>query len=635
MATRRTSGPRLARTLFRDPRRDVAFPIIGAAALFAALVGGGLLYTALVGGSAERLITAMLIDAVMVIGIQIYVGNTGILSFGHVGFGAVAGYTFAVLAISVDRKAVNIGNAPFGLAEVQLSPAAATGVAVAVTLVVALIVGLGLARSGAKSGAVSATVITLALLFVTHELATSWSDLTGGNRAGLSFSIGATLDSRLPIYVVLAASILVARLFAQSRTGRLAHAAREDNLAAQAMGVNPPVQQMLALLISVVVVSLAAVLRVYEIGNILPGFFFFDYTLLTLVMLIVGGRNSVSGAALGVVVITAGRELARRLASDGYELFGLDLDGVPLDWVFREGLPTVFLGLAMLGFMILRPSGLLEDRELDTWLAGRLGRRSGEADGEPAPMPEQVDRRPTSIDVAGIDVSFGGFQALSDVSITADNREIVGIIGPNGAGKTTLVNVITGLVDHQAGGFSIGGVEVTGQPTYRLSRIGLVRTFQNLRLFPALTVRDNVEVSARVAEVNRPDRPPPDVDALVAEAGLWEHRNRRARELDYGNSRRLELARAAATAPLFLLLDEPTSGMSDAESAAMIEQVRHMAAVVGAGVVVIDHDLNFITGISDRIYALDQGRVIAQGTPDEVQADADVQAAYLGTSAAD
>ena len=635
MAGRRSTGLRLAKSLFRDTGRDVAFPTIGAAILFAALVGGGLAYTAVVGGSAERLITAMLIDAVMVIGIQIYVGNTGILSFGHVGFGAVAGYTFAILAISAQRKSVNIGNAPFGLADVQLSPLASTVVAVAITLVVALIVGLGLARSGARSGAVSATVITLALLFVTHELATSWSDLTGGNRAGLSFGIGRTLDSRLPIYAVLAGSILVARLFAQSRTGRLAHAAREDNLAARAMGVDPLVQQMAALLISVLVVSLAAVLRVYEIGNILPGFFFFDYTLLTLVMLIVGGRNSVSGAVLGVVVITAGRELTRRLASDGYELFGLGLDDAPLDWVFREGLPTVFLGLAMLGFMILRPSGLLEDRELDTWLASRWARRSAGLDGEPAPMPEQADRPATSIDVAGVDVSFGGFKALSDVSITAGSNEIVGIIGPNGAGKTTLVNVITGLVEHQAGRFSIGGTDVTGQPTHRLSRDGLVRTFQNLRLFPALTVRENVEVSARVAEVNRRDRPPPDVDALIAEAGLWDHRDRRARELDYGNSRRLELARAAATSPSFLLLDEPTSGMSDAESAAMVEQVRHMAAVVGAGVVVIDHDLNFITGISDRIYVLDQGRVIAEGTPDEVQADSHVQAAYLGTSATD
>ena len=161
-----------------------------------------------------------------------------------------------------------------------------------------------------------------------------------------------------------------------------------------------------------------------------------------------------------------------------------------------------------------------------------------------------------------------------------------------------------------------------------------MRTFQNLRLFAALTVRENVEVSALIAASHRQGRPLLDVDSVIAEAGLWEHRDRRAAELDYGNSRRLELARATALAPCFLLLDEPTSGMSDVESTEMIEQVRHMAATVGAGVVVIDHDLNFITGISDRIYAFDHGEVIAHGSAEEVQADPLVRVAYLGTEGA-
>jgi ABC-type branched-subunit amino acid transport system ATPase component len=182
-----------------------------------------------------------------------------------------------------------------------------------------------------------------------------------------------------------------------------------------------------------------------------------------------------------------------------------------------------------------------------------------------------------------------------------------------------------------AGRFEMDGRDLTALPPFELARTGLVRTFQNLRLFEALTVRENVEVSALVAEAHHPERARPEVDALIAEAGLWEHRDRRAGELDYGTARRLELARAVATAPTFLLLDEPTSGMSNAESLQMIEQVRHMAATVGAGVIVIDHDLGFITGISDRIYVLDQGTVIADGTPDEVQANPAVRAAYLGS----
>ncbi len=612
----------------RNLRRDVAFPVVGAVLLFGLFLGAGLLYQGLLGGH-ERLVTFALIDAVIVLGMQIYIGNTGILSFGHIGFGAIAGYAFALSAISPVEKLKRVSDAPFGLVDVQLDPWTSIAVAVVVVVLVAAVVGVGLARSGAESGAVSATVITLALLFVTHELARNWPDLTGGDRAGLSFRIGGALDTRIPIYLALFGTILVARLFAQSRAGHLAVAAREDNLAARAMGVNPLVQQMLGLLLSVAVVGVGASLRVYEKGSILPGDFFFNLTLVTLVMLIVGGRRSVTGALLGVGVITAGRELARRLGQDGFEIFGIGLDDAPLDWIFRENLKTVFLGSAMLAFMIWRPAGLLDDWELDRWLRSRFGRRRSEQPTTP-PVVEFDDT--DALVVREVDVAFGGFQALRDVSIDAGRHEVVGIIGPNGAGKTTLLNVITGLVPSDSGTVVLGGVDLTGRPSFEIARHGLVRTFQNLRLFSALTVRENIEVSALVAQKAR-DHQPPDVDALVAAAGLWEVRDRRARELDYGTSRRLELARAAAMSPSFLLLDEPTSGMSDAESTAMIEQVRLMAGVIGAGVVVIDHDLNFITGICDRIYCLDCGHVIAEGTPAEIQADPAVQAAYLGSSA--
>ncbi len=616
--------------MFPDLRRDVVFPIAGSVILFTLVVASGLVYQSQFGGVGERLITIALIDAIIVLGMQVFIGNTGILSFGHIGFGAIAGYAFAVSAISPVEKMKRIPDAPFGLTDVNVAPLLAVLIALAATLVVALVVGLGLARSGAESGAVSATVITLALLFVTHEVARNWPAVTGGERAGLSFRIGGTLNGRVAIYVALLLAIVVARLYAQSRGGRLAVAAREDDLAARAMGVNPLVQQMVALLISVAIVSVGASLRVYEKGSILPGDFFFNLTLVTLVMLIVGGRRSVSGALLGVAVITAGRELARRLGQDGFEMFGVGLDGAPLDWIFRENLKTVFLGVSMLGFMIWRPSGLLDDWELDEWLHAKF-RRSRES---PPASPQVVEPDDSaSLVASGVDVAFGGFQALTGVGIVATRSEVVGIIGPNGAGKTTLLNVITGLVESDSGRISLGDTDLTTAPSFKIARSGLVRTFQNLRLFPSLTVRENVEVSYLVAASHRRHRSPCDVDGLIAAAGLWAHRDRRARELDYGTSRRLELARAAATAPAFLLLDEPTSGMSDSESLQMIEQVRQMAGLVGAGVVVIDHDLNFIIGICDRIYCLDCGQVIAHGTPEEIQADPVVQAAYIGSTA--
>lgn len=625
--------------MFPDLRRDVLLPLAAGLILFGLFVGAGLLYQGQLGGQ-ERLVTLAMIDAVLVLGIQIYVGNTGIMSFGHIGFGAIAGYAFALMAISPAEKAKRIAGAPFGLADVHLDPWVSLGLAVLVVLVVALVVGIGLARSGAESGAVSATVITLALLFVTHEVARNWPDLTGGDRAGLSFRIGGALDSRTPLYAVLLGAILVALLYARSRGGRLAMAAREDDLAARAMGVNPLAQQLVALLLSVAVVGMGAGLRVYERGSILPRDFFFNLTLVTLVMLIVGGRRSVSGALLGVAVITAGRELARRMGQDGFEVFGIGLDEAPLDWIFRENLKTVFLGLAMLGFMIWRPSGLLDDWDLDRWLHARFGgwrsrREDSRGEFRPGLSPDVEPGDAEVLAIKGVGVAFGGFQALDGVDLEVGQTEVVGVIGPNGAGKTTLLNVVTGLVGADTGQVLLGEVDLTGAPSHQIARRGLVRTFQNLRLFSALTVRENVEVSALVASSTRQHRQPPDVEGLLVAAGLWEARDRRAQELDYGTSRRLELARAVAMAPLFLLLDEPTSGMSDAESLAMIDQVRRMAGLVGAGVVVIDHDLNFITGICDRITCLDRGKVIASGTPTEIQSNSAVQAAYLGTSAVD
>lgn len=617
-------------SVFPDARRDVAFPLLGALVLFSVFVVTGLAYQSWLGGAAERLVTIALIDAILVLGIQIYVGNTGVLSFGHIGFGAIAGYMFAVFAIAPEEKLKRIPDAPFGLVDAHVDTWLAVVIAIVITVVIAFIVGLGLARSGAESGAVAATVITLALLFVTHEVARNYPKLTGGDRAGLSFRIGGALDSRVAIYLCLLGAIVVARLYAQSRSGRLAVAAREDNLAARAMGVNPLVQQMVALLISVVVVSVGASLRVYERGSILPSDFFFDLTLVTLVMLIVGGRNSVTGALLGVAVMTAGRELARRLGQDGFEVFGIGLDDAPLDWIFRENLQTVFLGVSMLGFMIWRPKGLLDDWELDEWLHRRFGRRH---DTRPEDLPVVEPDRAASLVARDVDVVFGGFQALDGAGLEARAGEVVGIIGPNGAGKTTLVNVITSMVPATSGVVEMNGIDLTDAEPFQVARAGLVRTFQNLRLFGALTVRENVEVSLLVAGQHRRGRALPSVDELVAAAGLWDHRDRRARELDYGNSRRLELARAAGMVPDFLLLDEPTSGMSDSESLVMVDQVRRMSSLVGAGVVVIDHDLNFITGISERIYCLDRGAVIAHGTPEEVQADPTVQAAYLGSAA--
>ena len=601
--------------------------------LFAAVAAIGLVYVAGVGDTAsERLFTSLLINATVVVGMQVFIGNTGILSFGHVGFGAVAGYAFVLFAIDEERKARLVPDAPFGLVDLTVHPAAAIAVAAALTVAVAAVVGLGLVRSAAASGAIAPTVITLSLLFATFELAVNWTDLTGGNRAGLSFRPGTAMAGRGYAYMAFVLALVVAGLYRQSRSARLARAVREDGVAARSLGIHPATHQMWALLLSVAVVAVGASLRVWLTGTISPERFFIDYTLLTITMLVVGGRNSITGAVLGTVVITVLTEAARVVS-------GPDVDPGPFDLILRPGLSDLVLGASMLGFMVLRPRGLLDDWELADWLRPRLAKwcsirgDPGVAPGEEIPSAPRTGHSPARpaparLAAAGVTVDFGGLRGLDNAHFLAVSGRVVGLIGPNGAGKTTMLNAITGLVGAQ-GRISLEGDDIAGLPPHRLARRGLARTFQNLRLFEALSVRENIEVAA-LAGARSARRAEQTAAGLLGLCGIADIADVRARALDYGASKRLELARAAAQAPGFLLLDEPTSGFSELESVIIIDQIRRIAGVLGCGVVVIDHDLAFITNICDRVYCLDQGSVIAVGSPAEIRTHPAVRAAYLG-----
>ena len=351
-------------------------------------------------------------------------------------------------------------------------------------------------------------------------------------------------------------------------------------------------------------------------------------------MLVVGGRNSITGATLGTVVITVLTEAARVVS-------GPDVDPGPFDMILRPGLSDLVLGASMLGFMVLRPRGLLDDWELADWLDPRLRRllRRGRA-REAAPAeatvemhsaqhPQAEPAQPTRLAAAGLTVDFGGLRGLDDAHLLAASRRVTGLIGPNGAGKTTMLNAITGVVAATGGRISLDGADIAGLAPHRLARLGLARTFQNLRLFEALTVRENVEVAA-LAGGSGVRRSAEAAAELLQLCGLAHIAETRARALDYGASKRLELARAAAQAPKFLLLDEPTSGFSELESVNIVDQIRRIAVTSGCGVVVIDHDLAFITSLCDRVYCLDQGSVIAAGSPAEIQSHPAVRAAYLG-----
>ena len=314
------------------------------------------------------------------------------------------------------------------------------------------------------------------------------------------------------------------------------------------------------------------------------------------------------------MLITAGNELFRQLG-----------DPQRLD---IERFPDLFLGGVLLAVMLLRPSGLLGDHDLAGWLRRRWRRPDMGTAVEPVP-----GTRPLVAD--DIVVRFGGFTALDGAASAGRARaRSSGSSDPTAPARPRCSTSSPASSTRPIGTVRLGEHEprTAAGPTPSPAS-GLARTFQNLRLFKDLTVRENVALAALVARRYRRDRATIDVDALLADAGLTAEADRRAGTLDYGNQRRLELARAAALAPEFLLLDEPTSGMSDAESLAMVDHVRSTAAKLGAGVLVIDHDLGFITRISDHIVVLAEGRVLAEGTPDEVRRNPAVAAAYLGSRA--
>lgn len=229
-----------------------------------------------------------------------------------------------------------------------------------------------------------------------------------------------------------------------------------------------------------------------------------------------------------------------------------------------------------------------------------------------------------------VTVAYAGLRAVSSVSISVRRGEVVGLIGPNGAGKTTLVNAMSGFARIIEGSITLNGAEVSHLPPERRAHLGLARTFQHGRLFKGLSARENVELGALAvgcsgSEARRR------ADVLLEETGLLPLAGRPASQLSHGDQQRVSVARAVVAGPAFLLLDEPAAGLpaeSLGELEALIEQTRSGR---GAGVVVIDHNVEFVMGLSDRVVVLDHGQVLVEGTPDYVRHHEEVLAAYFGS----
>lgn len=593
--------------IFADRRRRA---LIGALALCLPLVVLALVFGVFAGASLQRTYTLFLINLIAVVGLGIFSGNSGILSFGHVAFLGIGAYLSGLLTLPLATKATTLPNLPQFLATTELGLPAA----LLITLAVAALFGAAIGTPLMRMGGAAAVIATLGLLLIVHGIIIGASDFTRGSNAFLGVPKKTDIWAALLVAVPV---VVVARWYRQSRPGSQLRASREDELAARAIGIDVVRRRLGAWVLSAVICAAAGALLAHFLGAFSPSKFYFDDTLTLLTMLIVGGMTTVSGAVCGAVVVTLTVEILRR-AENGIDVFG---------WQMPElfGLTQAGLCLLILIVMYRRPAGLFGRHEVDEMVkGGGAVTPSASAGNAPTVAPEGALR------VDGVTKDFIGLRALEDVSLSLRPGEILGLIGPNGSGKTTLLNVISGVLSPSAGRVLIDGADATTWPAHVVAGAGIGRTFQNIRLFGQLSALENVEIAATTrAGSNRAEATAVARD-LLAELGLSDLADRPAGSLDYGAQRRLEIARALALRPRYLLLDEPAAGMNPTESNALLAELAALRQRTGIGLLVIDHDMSLIMRLCDRIVVLNRGRMIADGTPAAVQSDSAVIEAYIG-----
>lgn len=582
--------------------------LVDALAMAALLVAVGLVLT-MAGVAPQRTGTHAAIILTAVVSLQIFSGNTGIVSFGHAGFVGLGAYVVGLLTMSASVQASALRNLPTLLAGHEMPLLAALGIVVVLGIVVGVVSGAPLFRLSGSG----ASIATLALLIIVYTVLVASRDITRGSQPFYGVPRDVGLWTAIP---VAALALAFARIFRELPIGLSARAVADDERGAAAIGIDRRFTTLFAWAASIVVAMAAGGLMAQFLGAFSPKDFYFGLAFTTLAMLIVGGMTSSLGALSGVAVTTVVIELVRRVEGGG------EIGGIVIPPVF--GLTEAVLALSMILIIWRRPEGLCGGRELN--LLKRLGLSSPPtAAAEP---PARTAR--LTIRADGLTKRYAGIVAVDDASVELPTDCITGIIGPNGAGKTTLINMIAGAVAPTSGTLAIAGEPVTRFAAHRVARAGLGRTFQNIRIFPRMTLLENVLVASRQVV---PGLAAAERAAMreLTRVGLAHLAEQPAGSLPYGLRRRLEVARALALDPAFLVLDEPAAGMNPVETEWLTTMLAKVRAERRIGVVLIEHDLKLVMKLCDRIVVVDHGRVIAEGTPAEVQANPDVIAAYLGS----
>jgi branched-chain amino acid transport system permease protein len=553
-----------------------------------------------------------LLFALLAIGMGLVMGIAGQVNLAQIAFFGTGAYVTAILTTHYG----------YGFWVAGL-------LALAATVLVGLVVGTPALRI--QSHYLGIVTLGLAVAFV--DLITN-APITGGD-SGISGIptpplFGIDLSSQYLYYylelIVLAGGLAFGLFVVRTPLGRRMRAMRDDALAASASGAEIGVLRMIAFVLASVYGGAAGVLYAGLIHYVAPETFSIANMFLLLAMVIIGGRQSLAGCVTGAVGLTIVQQELVNLAARAQLGYGLV---VVLVVVFA---PTGLAGVPG------RVSGWLRRR--------RPGPPMVVEPFQPLPAVAAVAGSGVLLEVSGLVKRFRGVTAVDGVSLSVRPGEILGVVGPNGSGKTTLFNVISGLYRPSSGRVKLDDRVISGLRPYRISRLGVARTFQHLRLFRDLTARENLLVTldrtrtwwswryvAWPLGVWRHERSLRRSAAeLLDRFGLAQFAAARPGTLPYGIQRRLELARAMAAGPRLLLLDEPAAGLNGEEQRQLAEIVRSVRDS-GVTVVLIEHNMGLVMSLCSRVVVLDSGTVIAEGAPAEVARDPLVLEAYLGNAA--
>ncbi|CBE68456.1 MAG: ATP-binding cassette domain-containing protein [Candidatus Methylomirabilis oxygeniifera] len=575
-------------------------------------------------------LTQVGIYATLALGLNIVVGLAGLLNLGYIAFYAVGAYAYGLLATRADVSFWQV--LPLGG-------------------VLAAVFGVLLGFPALRLRGDYLAIVTLGFGEMIRIVLNNWDSLTGGPNGIIGITrpslFGFTFSHPIHYYYLILAVVLLT-IFSvdrlnQSRLGRAWTAMRDDEVAAEAIGIDLVKTKLLAFGLGATWAGLAGVFFASKMTFISPESFTFFESVIVLCMVTLGGMGSIPGVILGAALLLILPELMRQFA------------------LYR----MLVFGAAMVGMMVMRPKGLLTARRrtVPLWRKGcagsavvggpqatstdlRLGPSTGSGQADPTLQPSK-EASMILLETRKLSVDFGGLRALDMVDLSVMAGEIVSLIGPNGAGKTTFFNCVTGLYAPTSGEVRYRGENLVGVKPNHVAGKGVARTFQNIRLFQDMTVLENVMVGGHcrmhasvVGAIFRPRSVVTEEEELVAKAaellwfvGLQDKSDLWASQLPYGDQRRLEIARAMASDPSLLLLDEPAAGMNPQETNALMELIYAIRAR-GITILLIEHHMKLVMGISERIMVLDHGVTIAEGTPEEIRADSRVIGAYLGKESA-